>query len=119
MVAVAAEIGAQPLNALLQLMAAEGINLYAYAADDSGMRFFTGDPEATKKAITEAGHFCQIVDVLMVTLGNEPGALRGLIHQLNEAGIQILSTFGMGIGDRGRIFVRVDDLEGALAAARL
>lgn len=116
MVAVAADYGAEELERLLSIVEDHGINLDAYVADDAGVYLFCDDPDRLKQVISDADFFSQIVDVLSIEVDNRPGQVRGIMSKFKEAGVQVLSLFGMGIEQSGRIFLRVGDVPAAVAA---
>ena len=116
MVAVAAGSGAEELDRLLSVVEDHGINLDAYVADDAGVYLFSDDPERLKQVIADADFFSQIVDVLSIEVDNRPGQVRGIMSRFKDAGVQVLSLFGMGIDQSGRIFLRVGDVDAAVKA---
>ncbi len=116
MVAVAAGYGAAELERLLTVVEDQGINLDAYVADDAGVYLFADDPDRLKQVLTDADFFGQIVDVLSIQVDNRPGQVRGIMSKFKDSGVQVLSLFGMGIDQSGRLFLRVGDVDAAVQA---
>lgn len=116
MLAIAAEFQPEILEELTGILGEAGLSFKALAADASGCRIFPRDVPAAKAALTEAGYFCQEVQVLHVKVADKAGTFNEVMRRLRTAEVQVLSTFGMGIKDEGAIFVRVDDLDAACKA---
>lgn len=116
MLAIAAEFQPSILEEVTGHLGDAAISVKAIAADASGLRVFPVDVERAKEVLTDAGYFCQVVEVLHIKVANQAGTFHEAMKRLRMAEAKIISSFGMGIGDEGAIYVRVDDLERAKAA---
>lgn len=116
MLAVAADYQPELLEQVVGHVADAKISLSAIAADASGLRLFTSDVDGAKAVLTDNGFFCQVHDVIGIEPEDRPGVLREVLQKLRDADVQIISSFGVGVKSGGRIFVRVGDIEAAMAA---
>ena len=101
------------LGDVATLLSGAGVNIEAFAADRSGVRILTSDPDATEKAL--AGHVgFHAVEVIEIELPNRPGELARVATALGKHGVNIVTSFGMaGNHDGGRIYISPDDVDAA------
>lgn len=115
-VTVAIEDAPGAMGETAELLSEAGINITAFVVDGAGARFLTTDPDAAVTALNMAGFTSLAIEAIEVRVPNRPGMLALIGNQLGEAGVNILSTFGVAGLDEGRIFLRVDDRGKALEA---
>ena len=108
-VQVAIEDAPGTMGEAAELLSDAGVNIEAFAVDPSGARFLTSDPEGAIAALSMGGYTSLAVEVLTVDLPNQPGELARIGKALGNAGVNILTTFGVTNGHNGRIYMRVDD----------
>lgn len=85
------------------------VNIDRFAVERGKVRFLTCDAQAAMRILGEAGYEPHLVPALEVRLGNQPGQLARLASMLASQGVRIISTFGVGEGDQGILYVRCDD----------
>lgn len=90
------------------------VNIDRFAVEQGKVRFLTGDAQAAMRILGEAGFEPHLVPALEVRLDNQPGQLARLASMLAAQGVRIISTFGVGQGDQGILYVRCDDARRAL-----
>lgn len=117
-VQVAIEDAPGSMGEAAALLSDVGVNIEAFAVDAAGARFLTDDPQGAVAALSMAGYTSLSVEVLTVDLPNRPGELARLGKVLGEAGVNIISTFGVTHDGDGRVYLRVDDKEKARRALR-
>lgn len=111
---LANRIGA--LARLSGLLAEAGVNIDALAGwqgnGDGIARMVVDDPDAARRALTEAGLRFDERSVLTVSLANRPGALASLSSQLADADIDIEAIYVLGGGsDSIDVALCVDETE--------
>lgn len=86
------------LAEMTQVVSSSGINLIAvcaYAIDNKGFVNFVAEDNATaRRLLEEKGYNVREEEVLLVSLGNKPGALQSLSEKIAEAGIDVDLIYG-------------------------
>lgn len=78
------------------------------------VRLLVDDPEEGRRVLEEAGHPVQVLQGVMVEMGNRPGALGEALQELGRANVNIELVFGGAPDpDRGEVVFVVDDVERA------
>ncbi|MEK6985616.1 MAG: hypothetical protein AABX89_04460 [Candidatus Thermoplasmatota archaeon] len=89
------------------------VNLSGFVVDPGGMQILTNDLAAAKQAFDEAGVMTIVTPVHELTVPHQPGALADISRTLSNAGIDIVSAFGIAHGDIGRLVILASDAERA------
>lgn len=78
------------------------------------VRLLVDDPEEGKRVLEDAGHPTQLMEGVMVQMGNRPGELGKALQALGRAGVNIELVFGGAPDpDRGEVVFVVDDPKAA------
>lgn len=98
-----------------------GLNIEAVLGDahtEVGVvRLLVDDPDEGKRVLEEAGHPTQMIEGVMVEMGNKPGALGKALQALGRADVNIHLIFGGAPEpDRGEVVFVVDDANRAKEA---
>jgi hypothetical protein len=104
------------LAEITRLIASAGINLVAvcaYTIDNKGfVNFVTEDNKQAKRVLEEKGYEIREEDVVLVSLGNKPGALQAVCDKIADAEIDldlIYGTVEKGQKTSQVVFVSEDD----------
>lgn len=90
-------------------IAASGINLIAICAYEVGntvaAMFVTEDNNASRQLLESRGITVQEEEIILLTIGNKPGALQKVMNKIAEAGIDLALVYGSveQQGDKTRI----------------
>ncbi len=106
------------LGKILQLLAAENINIDAMSANSgagqSYVSLITDQPIRARQSLAKAGYECTQRQVIVVSLPDVPGAFSTLARRLGEAGVDIQSVVHLeSLGDRVQLALGVDNLDAA------
>lgn len=102
------------LGRVASILSQAEINIEAYAADHSGIRILTNDPETTKRVLEENGIGFEAMEVIEIELPNRPGELARIATALGSHGVNVATSFGMaGADNGGKIYIRVNDVDAA------
>ena len=103
---------------LLTVLAEANVNLWAHhivdATDFGIIHLIVDDPGKAERAVREAGITCSTVDVLQVTVPNEPGGLmKRVLLPLAEAGVNIEYSYAFSgaAQDQAYVVLKVDNAE--------
>lgn len=109
---VTAEIANQPgeVGKAARCLAEANVNIEAYAYEGTRVRFLASDPAAAERCLKGKGYATRTVDVFELELPNQPGQLAAVGEALGRAGVNIESSFGLGVGEAARVFIRVNDV---------
>lgn len=81
------------LAALCRAMGDAGVNMHAMTISETSeyglARIICDDPARAREALSEAGFGANLVKVLAVEVGNQPGGLAGLLEVLDGAGLNV------------------------------
>ena len=118
------ELQNQPggLARLAEALAERGINITAIggAASSGGsstIGLMTNDEPGARSALEGAGFSVRLIDIVGITLPNQPGTLAGAARRLANAGINIELLLATGIqGADVSVAIGVDDIEAAREA---
>jgi len=101
---------------LLTVLAEANVNLWAHnivdATDFGIIHLIVDDPGKAERVVRMAGITCSTVDVLQVTVPNEPGGLmQGVLLPLAEAGVNIEYSYAFSGAKQEQAYVvlKVDD----------
>lgn len=99
-------------------LAERGINLEASGGETVGgegrVTFLTSDEEGTREILEGHNIAFEEVELLVVTLQDNPGALASIAQRLAAAGVNIISLVQLNrMHGRSDLGVAVDDLEKA------
>ena len=107
-------------NHLLNTLANAGINLIAHnivdASDFGIVHMLVDKPRQALEIMREAGITCSAMQVLEVTIPDEPGALvKHVLQPLAQAGVNIEYSYAYSAPGSGqaRSVLKVDDLDKA------
>ncbi len=108
------------LAKLLGILAAESVNIDAMSANSGGGRSYvsliTDQPIKARQSLTKAGYACAQRTVIVVTVGDEPGALANLARKLGASGVDIQSIVPLEVvGNRVQLAIGVDNRDAARA----
>jgi hypothetical protein len=85
------------LGTVTEALSAAGVNLYALSLSDSGehgvLRIVCDDADRARATLREAHDRWTETDVLVLPIGNEPGAFASLAAKLADAGVNILYAY--------------------------
>lgn len=85
------------LGTVTEALSAANVNLYALSLSDSGehgvLRVVCDDADRARATLRKAHDRWTETDVLVLPIGNEPGAFAALAAKLAEAGINILYAY--------------------------
>ena len=82
-----------------------------------GFGFLTNDEAGAKGALESAGIMCREIDVIAVSVADEPGALAGIARRLTDAGVNIELVIPTGMsGAKMTLAVGVDNVDAARSA---
>lgn len=101
------------LDAIAQCLAVAGVNVRALDVDRDGCRVLADDPAAGMRALEAADFKPERWEAYDLVLEDTPGRLAALTDELQRAGVNIESAFGVADHNGGHLFVRVDDPEAA------
>ena len=86
------------LAEVTQVISAAGINLVAacaYAIDNKGFIIFvTEDNDTALKLLEEKGYNVREEEVVLASLGNQPGALQLISEKIADAGVDLTLIYG-------------------------
>lgn len=78
------------------------------------VRLLVDDPAEGKRVLEQAGHPTQLLDGVMVRMGNRPGELGKALQKLGQAQVNVELVFGGAPDpDQGEVVFVVDDPERA------
>ena len=88
----------------------------AETADYGVVRIIVNKRDQAIEVLKEAGFLVTITPVIAVAVGDVPGGLRTVLHELCEAGIHIeyANAFVAPIGDSATILLRCSEMERAV-----
>ncbi len=100
-----------------------GVNIEASGGETLGgqgrVTLLTSDPDATKDSLTEEGVEFEEVELQIVTLEDQPGALAQLARKLAASGVNITGLVQLSrTGGRSELGFVVDDPERARSILR-
>jgi hypothetical protein len=111
------------LGELAAALGSKKINIHAMSAwveaDHGGVRVVVDKTAAAKKQLESQGWQTREDEVLMVTLGDQPGTLGSVATKLGAAGVNILYAYVGSAGSARKLnaYFGVSDLKKALKAA--
>jgi len=86
------------LAEVTRVIASAGINLVAacaYAMDNKGFIIFvTEDNDSALKLLEEKGYNVRVEEVVLASLGNQPGALQMISEKIADAGVDLTLIYG-------------------------
>ncbi len=86
------------LAELTQVISSAGINLVAacaYAIDNKGfINFVTEDNDQALTLLENKGYNVREEEVVLVSMGNEPGALQKISEKIADAGVDLTLLYG-------------------------
>lgn len=109
------------LNAVANLLAANGINIRALSIADTSaygiLRLIVNDPELAYKVLREASFTVSLTEVIGVEMPDEPGGLARVLNILDCHGINIeyLYAFVSSVQGKAMVIFRVENIEEAIA----
>ncbi len=85
------------MAAVTEALADAGVNLYALSLSDSGehgvLRVVTTDAEKTRQVLRDTHDRWTETDVLVVPIGNQPGAFGQAAKKISDAGVNTLYAY--------------------------
>lgn len=85
------------MAAVTEALSAAGVNLFALSLSDSGehgvLRVVTTNPDKTREVLRETHDRWTETDVLVVPIGNEPGAFGQAAKKISDAGVNTLYAY--------------------------
>lgn len=123
MVTVDNKVGA--LAEITNVVSSSGINLIAvcaYTIDRKGFIIFVSENNKKARKLLEANKYnVREEEIVLVSLGNKPGALQSLSKAIAAAGIDVALLYG-SVGKQNksaRLVVASEDNQGVLSVIRL
>ena len=123
MVTVSNKVGT--LSKITEIVSGANINLVAicgYAIGEKGfINFVTEDNKRVKKLLQEKKFDAREEEVVVVSLGNKPGALKALSDTIANAGIDLVLMYG-SVNDKdkaARLVLVSEDNKAVLSIIRL
>ena len=113
------------LAEITQVVASSGINVVAvcaYAIDNQGFINFVADNnKSARKLLEDHGYNVREEEVVLLSLGNKPGALQSVCEKVAEAGIDLVLIYGsVEQGQKtSRIVLVSENIEEVLAVIRM
>ena len=113
------------LAEVTQVISSAGINLVAacaYAIDNKGFIIFvTEDNESALKLLEEKGYNVREEEVVLASLGNEPGVLQKISEKIADAGIDLTLLYGsVEKGNKtSRLVLVAEDNQSLLSIVRM
>ena len=105
--------------AAADVLAQNNVNIRALSLADTSefgiLRLIVDDPEAGKRALTEAGVVVRVTNVLALTMEDTPGGTLGVLRVLAESGISVEYMYAYVGKTTGKAFmiIQADELESA------
>lgn len=91
----------------------ETIPFHAFTLDSGHVHILTREGYDAEAALRRNGYNAVVMEMQEVPVPDEPGVLADLFDKLAEKSINVKASFGTGDGTRGRIYIRVDEVEAA------
>ncbi len=107
------------LGAVTQALSDMGVNLYALSLTDSGehgvLRIVCDDEEKARAALRETHDRWTEAEVLVMPIGNQPGAFSIMTKQLADSGVNVTYAYCTAAQEGGSTVavLKCDDLEKA------
>lgn len=103
------------LTEVTKILGAAGINMHAFTLSESSdfgiLRLITDNTEKAYEVLLEASFAVKKTPVVLVELGDEPGALAMCIQKISDAGISVEYMYAFSHVDSASVVIRTDDVE--------
>jgi hypothetical protein len=97
------------LATLARTLADAKVNIEGFVANRAGVQLLTTQEAAARKALDGAAYHYKSMAVQEVLLAEKPGSLAGLCENLAWQWTNIDVGFGMAVGDKSRVYLRVHE----------
>jgi len=112
------------LSRPIKLLAKAKINILTLCLADTQQfgipRFIVGDPDKAKALLEKEGFVVKITEMVVIEVGDEPGALAEILATVEKGGVNVEYMYGFTLRQQGKglLAFRFNDPDRAIAALK-